>query len=60
VAEWLGQSFGPLAPDDHVFIADRSNNRVQVLTPALDFYAFVGVGLLSCPVGVCADDDAQP
>ncbi len=46
-----------VAPDDHVFIADRSNNRVQVLTPALDFHAFVGVGQLSCPVGVCADDD---
>jgi DNA-binding beta-propeller fold protein YncE len=46
-----------IAPDDLVFVSDRGNNRVQVLTPALDFHAFVGVGDLDGPVGVCADDD---
>jgi DNA-binding beta-propeller fold protein YncE len=46
-----------IAPDDLVFVSDRGNNRVQVLTPALDFHAFVGVGYLDGPVGVCADDD---
>jgi tripartite motif-containing protein 71 len=30
---------------------------VQVLTPRLDFHGFVGVGQLSHPAGVCADDD---
>jgi DNA-binding beta-propeller fold protein YncE len=29
---------------------------VQVLTPRLDFHSFVGVGQLSYPHGVCADD----
>jgi tripartite motif-containing protein 2/3 len=46
---WIG-------PDDHAFVADCSNNRVQVLTPRLDFHSFVGVGQLSLPNGVCADD----
>jgi DNA-binding beta-propeller fold protein YncE len=46
-----------IASDDHVFVADMSNHRVQVLTPTLDFHAFVGVGQLNCPSGVCADDD---
>jgi DNA-binding beta-propeller fold protein YncE len=46
-----------VAPDDSVFVADSNNNRVQLLTPSLDFHAFVGVGQLRGPVGVCADDD---
>jgi DNA-binding beta-propeller fold protein YncE len=45
------------ASDDHVFVAEYGNKRVQVLTPRLDFHAFVGVGQLVGPVGVCADDD---
>ncbi len=43
--------------DDFVFVADCNHNRVQVLTPTLDFHCFVGVGHLSDPVGVCADAD---
>jgi sugar lactone lactonase YvrE len=46
-----------VASDDFVFVAELGNKRVQVLTPRLDFHAFVGVGQLSEPVGVCADDD---
>jgi DNA-binding beta-propeller fold protein YncE len=45
-----------VASDDFVFIADYGNNRVQVLTPQLDFHAFVGVGQLTRPSGVCAND----
>ncbi len=45
-----------VASDDFVFVADYGNRRVQVLTPRLDFHGFVGVGHLSAPVGVCADD----
>jgi DNA-binding beta-propeller fold protein YncE len=45
------------ASDDFVFVADYGNNRVQVLTPRLDFHGFVGVGQLTAPLGVCADDD---
>ncbi len=45
-----------IASDDFVFIADYGNNRVQVLTPRLDFHAFVGVGQLTRPSGVCAND----
>jgi DNA-binding beta-propeller fold protein YncE len=40
-----------------VFVADYGNNRVQVLTPTLDFHGFVGVGKLRDPVGVCANAD---
>ncbi len=47
-----------VASDDFVFVADAGNKRVQVLTPRLDFHAFVGVGELRYPVGVCADDAA--
>jgi DNA-binding beta-propeller fold protein YncE len=47
-----------VASDDCVFVADPGNKRVQVLTPRLDFHAFVGVGELRYPVGVCADDAA--
>jgi DNA-binding beta-propeller fold protein YncE len=46
-----------VASDDFVFVADCGNDRVQVLTPRLDFHAFVGVGQLDGPSGVCADDD---
>jgi DNA-binding beta-propeller fold protein YncE len=45
-----------IAPDDFVFVADCHNDRVQVLTPTLGFHGFVGVGQLSGPGGVCADD----
>ncbi len=45
-----------VASDDFVFVADFGNHRVQVLTPRLDFHAFVGVGQLEFPAGVCADD----
>jgi hypothetical protein len=55
------QFFGPrqvwVASDDFVFVADSRNNRVQVLTPTLDFHTFVGVGKLDRPCGVCANDD---
>ncbi len=47
-----------VASDDFVFVAEYGNNRVQVLTPRLDFHGFVGVGQLDTPGGVCADDDA--
>jgi DNA-binding beta-propeller fold protein YncE len=46
-----------IAPDDFVFIADCNNERVQVLTPTLDFHCFVGVGQLRGPFGVCANAD---
>jgi DNA-binding beta-propeller fold protein YncE len=46
-----------VASDGFVFVADYGNKRVQVLTPALDFHAFVGVGQLRGPSGVCTDDD---
>jgi DNA-binding beta-propeller fold protein YncE len=46
-----------VASDDFVFVAEYGNDRVQVLTPSLDFLGFVGVGQLRGPVGVCADDD---
>ncbi len=45
-----------IADDDFVFVADCDNRRVQVLTPRLEFHAFVGVGQLKRPSGVCADD----
>jgi hypothetical protein len=41
--------------DDHVFVADTYNHRIQVLTPRLDFHGFVGAEQLNLPVGVCAD-----
>ncbi len=46
-----------VASDDFVFVADYANNRVQVLTPSLEFHAFVGVGRLDLPAGVCANAD---
>jgi DNA-binding beta-propeller fold protein YncE len=61
-----GEGVGPLlfdgprqlwiASDDFVFVADYGNNRVQVLTPRLDFHGFVGAGQLKAPCGVCAND----
>jgi DNA-binding beta-propeller fold protein YncE len=46
-----------VASDDHVFVAEWGNNRIQILTPrAFDFHGFVGVGKLGGPAGVCADD----
>jgi DNA-binding beta-propeller fold protein YncE len=46
-----------IAPDGFVFVADCNNNRVQVLTPSLDFHGFVGAGHLAGPCGVCANAD---
>jgi DNA-binding beta-propeller fold protein YncE len=46
-----------IAADDHVFVADFGNNRVQVLTPTLDFHCFIGQRRLTRPVGVCASGD---
>jgi DNA-binding beta-propeller fold protein YncE len=46
-----------VAGDGFVFVADCGNNRVQVLTPCLDFHCFVGVGELGLPAGVCANAD---
>jgi DNA-binding beta-propeller fold protein YncE len=46
-----------VAPDGFVFVAEGANDRVQVLTPALDFHGFLGVGLLRAPAGVCASAD---
>jgi DNA-binding beta-propeller fold protein YncE len=46
-----------IASDGFVFVTDAENNRVQVLTPRLDFHGYVGVGHLFSPVGVCANAD---
>jgi DNA-binding beta-propeller fold protein YncE len=46
-----------VASDGFVFVADCSNDRVQVLTPTLDFHGFIGQGQLSHPSGVCANAD---
>jgi DNA-binding beta-propeller fold protein YncE len=46
-----------IAPDGFVFVADRNNDRVQVLTPRLHWHAFIGVGELRSPRGVCANAD---
>jgi DNA-binding beta-propeller fold protein YncE len=46
-----------VAADNFVFVADRCNDRVQVLTPTLDFHGFIGDGELRDPVGVCANAD---
>jgi hypothetical protein len=43
------------ASDGFVFVADHSNHRIQVLTPAFGFYGFVGAGQLCGPLGVCGD-----
>jgi DNA-binding beta-propeller fold protein YncE len=45
-----------IASDDFVFVTELSNDRVQVLTPRLDFHCFIGVGHLDTPSGVCAND----
>jgi DNA-binding beta-propeller fold protein YncE len=44
-----------VAPDDFVFVTEVRNKRVQVLTPNFDFHAFIGVGELTFPSGVCAN-----
>jgi DNA-binding beta-propeller fold protein YncE len=46
-----------VAADGFVFVAEVFNERVQVLTPRLTFHAFIGVGELSTPSGVCANAD---
>jgi DNA-binding beta-propeller fold protein YncE len=46
-----------IAPGGFVFVADFLNDRVQVLTPTLDFHGFVGAGELKYPRGVCANAD---
>jgi hypothetical protein len=46
-----------IAVDEHVFVAELDNHRVQVLTPTLDFHSFLGVDQLQAPIGVCADAD---
>jgi hypothetical protein len=46
-----------IAPDGFVFVAEQDRNRVQVLTPSLDFHRFIGEGALERPVGVCASAD---
>jgi DNA-binding beta-propeller fold protein YncE len=46
-----------VAPDGFVFVADSGNNRLQVLTPSLDFHCFIGQGQLQFSVGVCANAD---
>jgi hypothetical protein len=46
-----------IAPDDHIYVSERTNNRVQVLTPCFDFHSFVGADQLHAPVGVCASDE---
>jgi hypothetical protein len=46
-----------VAPDGVVFVAELENKRIQVLTPALEFHSFVGVGQLRRPIGACANDD---
>jgi DNA-binding beta-propeller fold protein YncE len=46
-----------VAPDGFVFVADFGNDRVQVLTPTLDFHGYIGESSLDRPVGVCANAD---
>jgi DNA-binding beta-propeller fold protein YncE len=46
-----------IADDDFVFVADSGNNRVQVLSPRLNFHSFIGVGQVEAPAGVCANAD---
>ncbi len=46
-----------IAPDGFVFVAECVNNRVQVLTPSLDFHGFIGDDQMDGPAGVCANAD---
>jgi 6-phosphogluconolactonase (cycloisomerase 2 family) len=46
-----------IAPDGFVFVAEYDNNRVRVLTPALDDHCFIGEGQVRGPLGVCANAD---
>jgi DNA-binding beta-propeller fold protein YncE len=41
-------------PDGFVFVADYGNDRIQALTPSLDFHGYIHCEDLSRPVGVCA------
>jgi DNA-binding beta-propeller fold protein YncE len=45
-----------IASDGFVFVADFSNDRVQVLTPRLAFHGYYGESILKRPIGVCAND----
>ncbi len=45
------------ASDDFVFVPEMDNNRIQVLTPRLEFHSFVGVGQIYRPKCVCANDE---
>jgi hypothetical protein len=44
-----------VAEDDFVFIAVTGCDRVQVMTPRLDFHGFIGEGQLRLPSAVCAN-----
>ncbi len=46
-----------VATDGFVFVADAFNNRVQVLCPDMSLHSVIGRGVLSSPVGVCANAD---
>jgi hypothetical protein len=46
-----------ISDDDHVFVAEFGNHRIQVLTPQFEFHSFVGVGSLDHPSGVCGNAD---
>jgi DNA-binding beta-propeller fold protein YncE len=46
-----------IAPDGFVFVAECSNDRVQVLTPDTTSHGFVGEGTVRHPTGVCANAD---
>jgi DNA-binding beta-propeller fold protein YncE len=45
-----------VAADGCVFVAEYNNRRVTMLSPQLDFVAFVGADELVFPIGVCASD----
>jgi DNA-binding beta-propeller fold protein YncE len=46
-----------IASDGFVFVTECYNNRVQVLTPGLDFHGYAGAESFSTPAGVCANAD---
>jgi hypothetical protein len=48
-----------VSPDGFVFIAEQLNRRIQILTPAFQFHAFIDACSQANegPVGVCADMD---
>ncbi len=53
--QFNGPSHLWIASDDHVFVTDCWNHRVQVLAPDLSFHSFVGMGEVNFPAGVCAN-----